>query len=213
MGTFAVWGDGAAASEIVRGGEFDADAVETAKRHGFATDGDRWAVVVECDEGELDAETRFDAAVKGFCRLAEVEISDDEIRGLLSAAGEAYDTEQVEICRKALDGDAGARASCAKTILAWTLERADLDLQRCAKRSIAAQRAAVETAGVGLPMAAAIDKIAASEMDLRGIKGAWERAKAARSIHELRAAIEDARRIAARWGDDTLETEALEAIQ
>jgi hypothetical protein len=44
-------------------------------------------------------------------------IADSDIRDLQAEAGEAGDRAQVSLCRKALAGDAAARAECEAAIL------------------------------------------------------------------------------------------------
>jgi hypothetical protein len=45
------------------------------------------------------------------------EVTDTNIADLEQEAANAGDSEQVTLCRKALDGDAAARAECARVIL------------------------------------------------------------------------------------------------
>lgn len=72
MSAYIVWGVGQSSSEIVRGGEIaDPSDVRSLIASGATTrewDGsdERWAVVVECDEADLDAQTRFDRATRGY---------------------------------------------------------------------------------------------------------------------------------------------------
>lgn len=43
-------------------------------------------------------------------------VTDEQIEALEREAGEAGDLEQAQLCRRALDGDAAARAECASAI-------------------------------------------------------------------------------------------------
>ena len=45
-----------------------------------------------------------------------IDITDDQIEALRIEAGQAGDATQVAICQRALDGDAAARAECARVI-------------------------------------------------------------------------------------------------
>lgn len=68
---FYVWGIGAAGSDMVRSAvsadewPIEADAVVSAD--------EGWCVLVEADEDDLDAVTRFDAAVRGYCKVRPCE--------------------------------------------------------------------------------------------------------------------------------------------
>jgi hypothetical protein len=49
-------------------------------------------------------------------REAEMDVTDEQIRALEIEAGAAGDEVQVELCRRALDGDDDARAKCGRAI-------------------------------------------------------------------------------------------------
>lgn len=75
MSAFVVWGFGAATSEIVRGAEVFGDPEDIGlameKDPGFVGGDEWWVCSVECDEADLDAQTRFDRAVRGYCAAPE----------------------------------------------------------------------------------------------------------------------------------------------
>lgn len=55
------------------------------------------------------------------------EITDTQIETLLTEASAAGDSEQVAICRRALDGDTEARAECARVIAAVNDDGDEID--------------------------------------------------------------------------------------
>ena len=69
MSAVAIWGNGSSSSPIVQSGEYDELARRAAAQHGVS-DAD-WYVVVECDEADLDEQTRFDQATRGYCLLTD----------------------------------------------------------------------------------------------------------------------------------------------
>ncbi len=73
---FAVWGNGAAQSELIRNADYSEAAYQAARKNDpewgsrlgdqeYPTD-QAWFVVVEATEEDVDAATRFDHAVRGF---------------------------------------------------------------------------------------------------------------------------------------------------
>lgn len=71
MAIFYVWGEGAAQSKLVREAEAsshmpDKCIVDLVIEDGFLR-AEQFCVVVEADENEIDASTRFDPAVVGYC--------------------------------------------------------------------------------------------------------------------------------------------------
>jgi hypothetical protein len=67
VSAYIVWGVGQSSSQIVRGGEAaDARDVRDLIASEWAESDERWAVLVECDEADLDAQTRFDRATRGY---------------------------------------------------------------------------------------------------------------------------------------------------
>jgi hypothetical protein len=81
------------------------------------------AVVWECPQVDLASAEAvgFDGARETFSRLF-AEPTDEQIRALSAAAGEAGDLAQVTLCRLALDGDKAARRECERAVLAgWAM--------------------------------------------------------------------------------------------
>jgi len=66
VGTWHVWGAGAALSELVRTADSSPAAAQTAIAHGYEWTDHSWAVEILCDGMELDAATRLDAAVEAY---------------------------------------------------------------------------------------------------------------------------------------------------
>ena len=73
MARFFVWGVGRSSSALVRNGETTTDSIAVRATEAMSLDEDHplrsdeaWCVEVDCDEDDLDAETRHDAATLGY---------------------------------------------------------------------------------------------------------------------------------------------------
>ena len=73
MARFFVWGHGRSSSDIVRNGETTSDSIAVRATEAASLDDDHplrsddaWCVEVNCDEDDLDTETRHDAATIGY---------------------------------------------------------------------------------------------------------------------------------------------------
>lgn len=64
---FYIWGDGPTTNEVIRAGEPNEAAEEAAIANGFKWGADSWAIEVEAQEEDVDAATRFDHGVAGWC--------------------------------------------------------------------------------------------------------------------------------------------------
>lgn len=77
MAIFYVWGEGAVSSKLVGDAESSAHLPDECIKQLVVEDGflhgEQFCVVVEANEDALDAATRFDRAVRGFCRAVDIE--------------------------------------------------------------------------------------------------------------------------------------------
>lgn len=67
MSLFYVWGVGGASSDLVRDAEAAEPGAWPQEAIGATAEDEGWCVMVEASENDVDAATRHDSAVRGWC--------------------------------------------------------------------------------------------------------------------------------------------------